>query len=418
MKNTKQKTFFFESGRFYRQNATNAIYRCELARDIRTLLHLSSLKKWPHLPKRILLNGNSSHSEWALLSSDEEGPHQDSYSEDAFAEYGAEVGMQGIVFRRQYHFDPYLDVIGDVELKDRIALIADNIVRYDTKGAAQLITPAEGAHYWQRKLEEIVESLRITKREDFFRESQGRPDVRILNLNHDLRTKKEYKDNKPWGRIPSLPARVNEMALFKFGKKHYLQQAFLYGKLRIFPASFYSDPSLSAARQDSHELRLILRPSKNAYPITFEDIDGKNVWASNADHGQIAIEIGGDRDYFVWCCSKHYEPRMFVDFEADACLVIHDHKEFAHRLNAALCERAKFLPAMVADDVRYYDWLCTDEFIHEALTAKLPIHFFKDFRYTYQAEYRFTWPIPKKRSIEPIDVELGPLEDICDLLRL
>jgi hypothetical protein len=105
-----------------------------------------------------------------------------------------------------------------------------------------------------------------------------------------------------------------------------------------------------------------------------------------------------------------------VDFEADSCLVIHNIQEFAERLNRAMLAELAFLPGMIASDVKYYDPFATDEFIHDVLRPGSQLFFWKHFRFSYQAEYRFVLPAPSDRIIAPIDVCLGPLMDISDLL--
>ena len=44
--------------------------------------------------------------------------------------------------------------------------------------------------------------------------------------------------------------------------------------------------------------------------------------------------------------------------------------------------------------------------------------FSKNFSYMYQNEYRFAWTIPKVEPLSPFFVELGPLDDIADMLEI
>jgi hypothetical protein len=407
----------FEIGRFYRRNSNKLIYRCEQARDSRVLLHLADILN-RHPGERRVIGRKADLSDWLVILEEDEAPFLKTYMRDVVAEYGAEVGEMGMAFRRQYYFDPYLDCVAETEIKDRIDVIADNIVRYSADGTFRLLTPEEGLYVWQRKAEEVMECLRVRQADNFFTENSTRPNTKVLKLCHDIRLKRGYSNFVPWRRVPELPSRTTR-ALFKFGKSNHLRDALVHGKFRIRPASFFSDPSLNVAQRDNQELSFVLRPSKTGFPIVgVNDRTGKRIIdTSNHPYGQIALEIGGDRDYYAWSCSKLYEPRLYIDFEADACLVIHDHHEFARRLNKGLFE-ACAVPGMYANDVRYYDPFCPDDVLQDMFTAKFAISFYKDLRYAYQQEYRFIWPVKAKRLPSYVDIEVGPMDKICDLLEL
>jgi hypothetical protein len=44
--------------------------------------------------------------------------------------------------------------------------------------------------------------------------------------------------------------------------------------------------------------------------------------------------------------------------------------------------------------------------------------FSKNFRYLYQNEYRFAWIVTAEDALKPFLVELGPLNDIAEMLEL
>jgi hypothetical protein len=206
-------------------------------------------------------------------------------------------------------------------------------------------------------------------------------------------------------------------ALYKYGEAKHLRLALEKGRIRISPTSHYSDSSLNLARQDGDEGRIILRPSQTGFRILLQDQLGKTIVdTSHPRKNQVALEMGGDQNFYVWCCSKAYEPRMFVDFEADACLVIHELQEFAERLNRGLYQKVPVLPRMYANDVKYYDPLCPDDSFSEIFTSRCPLFFCKDFRYAYQKEYRFSWPMKERVELEPIEIEIGSIQDIAELL--
>lgn len=406
----------FEPGRFYRQKATQIVYRCEAAEDIRALLHTADIGQLPQHETRLILR-RPSQDLWEAISDTEEEMWIRSYSRDAEAEYGSAVGERGIVFRRQYHLDPYLAMLGSQELKTRLADIADNSIRYDEAGKVHF-TP-DNPNGWQRLAEEIVEELRLNPREGFFVESEGNPEIMLLSLPHDIREKPGYPLYAPWGRFPPLPP-LDGPVLFKFGKFEHLRKAMDHGLMRLSPGSRYGDPSLDPAHHDPDEGKLILRPSPHSFPIILTNQREETILDSSAPRQhQVALVIGGDLQFYVWCCSATYEPRLFIDFSADACLIIHDRSELAKRINSGLLKHIPSLPGMVANSVRYYDPLKVSEFAKEAFSSKLPFMFFKHWRYAYQSEYRFVWPVPPGETCPgQLDIEFKPLSDICSLVRL
>ncbi len=404
-----------ERGCFYRQLSTDLVYRCEQIKDARALFHIADVETHPTAEKRLIICSEA-YGDWGRVPEGDELNFNQTYSRDAIAEYGPEVGLQGILFRRQYYLDPYLHNIGKIEIRDRLNAIADNSMMYSATGQGYL-TKVDTA-FWHRKAEEVMEHLRLTGTDDFFIESTEKPGAKILRLRHDLREKDGYTQHAPWGRIPALPERTNN-ALFKFGEAKHLRPALESGRFLIRPASAYSDPSLSVAQRDADELRVVLRPSTTGKAIVLTDKEGNTIYDTSAPRDSLlALEIGGDQNYYVWCCSKTYEPRLFVDFKADACLIIHDHNEFARRLNTALYANNQSLPGMRGNDVHYYDPLSPDEALEKMIKEPLAIMFFKYFRYTYQAEYRFVWPVKDDTKLAPINIEVGPLHDICDLIEL
>jgi hypothetical protein len=335
----------FECGRFYRRHINGVVYRCEQVRGLRALLHSADQTALPVHDKRVMERGEPSDA-WSRVPEEQEGPLVESYMRDAIAEYGSAVGEPAIIFRRQYHFDPYLSIVGDEEIRERLKIIADNIFRYNENGAVRLVS--EGTAFWHRKAEEILEELRLSQREDFFETHPSDPRVRILSLPYDIREKEEYAKNAPWGRLPSLPSLASP-ALYKFSSYEYLRRAMENGELRISPASSYNDPSLGDAHRDDGEQRLVLRPSKMSFPILLKDHRGDVLLdtSTERDH-QIAIVIGGEKDFYVWCCSEVYEPRLFIDFKADACLIVRDRQEFARRINAGLLSTLGFHTCVAA----------------------------------------------------------------------
>ena len=199
-------------------------------------------------------------------------------------------------------------------------------------------------------------------------------------------------------------------ALVKLGKRAYMQDLFERGRIRIVPASSYSDPSLNHAIRDD-ELKLDRMMPGSETTITFWDEE-----TSMPQHvkpiGDVTSTVSLATDYYVYCMTHNFSYRLFDDFEADACVIIGDPKAFHSCLQEKT--RAK-LPG-------WLDWCgpvhYIDPYLHHGRNVNLILS--KHFRHWYQQEYRFAW-IPAKggrTDLEPIEVELGSLKEISELVFL
>jgi hypothetical protein len=103
-----------------------------------------------------------------------------------------------------------------------------------------------------------------------------------------------------------------------------------------------------------------------------------------------------------------YSRRLFHDFRADSCLVIHDADKFMNRLTKAVI-RTYPEYAVSGKSVRYFDpFDCTE---------KPNVFFLKPFSYAYQREFRliFIPPHPIKQ-LAPFFIQIGSLEDCAELI--
>jgi len=402
--------------RFYRRLGDGVVYRCERVKGGKALLHVADMRSFFRGHDRRLVVQKLISPEWEVVPDKEEFFYLLTYGRDLHRDYRANEGeesMQSAIFRRQYHLDPYLADVADEEIAKRIDAIADNMFRFDANGEVRLLEGVALAA-WQRKADEVLEELG-NGREHFLEEHPEIPKVKVMRIVLNTAKNDGYANAIPWGRLPQ-PSRGQ---LFKFGEAKYLRPALEQGRLRITSTGFYGNSNLNSARHDGDEGRTILRPSQTGLNIILKDAADRTVFGpAERLNKQLVVEIGGDQDFFVWCCSSIYEPRLFVDFQADACLVIHDAKEFANRLNRGLLAKIPHLPGMKGSHVRYYDPFLPDDTLDEMLSTPLSLFLFKDLRYAYQSEYRFLWPAEGKRDKAFVDIEVGPLVDICELLVL
>lgn len=169
------------------------------------------------------------------------------------------------------------------------------------------------------------------------------------------------------------------------------------------------DPSLNSAIQDE-ELEIWVQPHPSSYKV--ESIDRN----TNQKKEPLAllnnkITTRLQTNYYVYCLSLALAPRLFVDFEADACLIITKPVAFVNKLLEAMKSQLS-------------DWISGGgavSYIDPVRPLKLipePV-FCKHFRYSYQQEFRLVWLPPNlKNDLPCIEVELGSLEDYCKLVCL
>jgi hypothetical protein len=102
--------------------------------------------------------------------------------------------------------------------------------------------------------------------------------------------------------------------------------------------------------------------------------------------------------------------RLFVDFNATACVIIRDRDEFRRRLKAA---GAAALPGARGRDGKaiYIDPL-------RPRSARIDVPMSKNFKYASQAEQRFVWEPSSTAPIACTDLKLGRLKDIAELVLL
>jgi hypothetical protein len=299
-------------------------------------------------------------------------------------------------WRKQYRDKRYLEHLKVEELHQRAADVMTNIVELTADGKIGAV-PVEGEGMeWWRKWTHILEEFQIRfgpYPAGFSREvlvGFQQPKVNYLQVPA------EY-----------LALASNRGLLLKLGKQAHMQAMFHLGMIRIAPASSYRDPSLNPAMHDDE--------------LSFESIaqPGFKVLVSPTPGGPM-VPVGGlhtlrmratlPTDYFVYCMSFSARPRLFGDFEADACVVITKPKDFIDRVVAAV---EPLLPeyAHQRGKVRYAD----PHFDHH----RLPLAMTKHFRFSYQREFRMIW-VPPTPSIglEPFFITIGSLKDIATLITL
>ena len=192
-----------------------------------------------------------------------------------------------------------------------------------------------------------------------------------------------------------------------------MREMYELGKIRISPASSYSDPSLNRAKQDNELSFDSFLPNSEVTATLLDKETGSPIQRIELV-GDITKTLELTSDYYVYCMTHALTYRMFDDFSADACVIIHDTEKFGEQLHSAVL---KHLP----------EWLYWDEpvkYIDPYLSRTDEVNLFssKNFRYWYQQEYRFIWvPPPEKtysNKLEPFFIELGSLKDLAEFVSL
>jgi hypothetical protein len=306
------------------------------------------------------------------------------------------------LWRRQYHADCYARHLDRPELNKRLRDLVLNMLTVTPDAKIGLLKKdrvgSELMEKWTHALEEMV-----------FRYGPypGGFDRDILHSEPFPDFASELA-RKAATRMSAASLRRGEV-LIEYGKRHRMEELQGYGRLRLQPGSFFSRPEHNQAVRDDEMtlplsfmltrdqiLRLVANPQDVPDDVTERRLD---------------IQFESGADFWLYCVTQSVDPRLFVDFEADACVIIRDRRAFTRRLLAA----AK-VPTAGAEAregrANYVDPLLPK-------SPKVFVPFSKPFGYAYQDEYRYCWlPKPAVAKVDHIDLELGPLGDIAELIAL
>lgn len=195
--------------------------------------------------------------------------------------------------------------------------------------------------------------------------------------------------------------------IIKFGRPEHMRALFERGALRVQSASFYRRPSHNGAVRDD-ELALQVSLSLNREQVVRIVSNPQDVPPTIATQ-RMDIRYESKTDYWLYCVTTTVEPRLFVDFEAEACVVIKDPARFSASLNNAV---GSILGPTITRDgkVAYIDPLLPT-------AAAIDVPMSKHFRYAYQDEYRFVWlPHSPRWDLAHVDVEIGSLRDYAEFI--
>ncbi|MGZ5117395.1 MAG: hypothetical protein ACXWCY_19710 [Burkholderiales bacterium] len=301
------------------------------------------------------------------------------------------------LWRKQYRHRRYMEFLSADELQRRFADVLTNTTTLTEEGRIGFPTAKDDIEFWFSRFTHLMEEYAI----------------RGLSFPHASSLTSVRVPRATWPAPPHGVKSFQDLNLTpqsflnKFSRRKYLEPMLRHGRVRITGAASYHDPSLNAAIRDD-ELSLAVEALPTEVRIqAIDPTTGRPVTLQ--PRGNVSIRTALNTDYYVYCLSQVFHPRLFDDFEADACLVIKDGRQFAQRLSYHVIHRIGEWPRL-AGPVTYVD----------PLMARSPDHavtFAKHFRYTYQKEFRLVWMPPTDVSrLSPLFLEIGSLEDIAVLI--
>jgi hypothetical protein len=306
------------------------------------------------------------------------------------------------MWRQQYRSRRYMQHLGHEEVRQRARDVFLNLIVITEEAKIGLPPINPESTYWMELWTHVLEEFVLR----FGPYPQGFEDGFIregaIPLPSDPRAEKAAA-------IVSRRAATQGAYVVKYGQLKYLREAYEVGRLRIAPASTYADPSLNPAIRDN-ELELDIQPPPAEWRLeVFDPKTGARKGAITPTRGRITT--GSRSNYYVYCLSSLFAPRLFLDFNADACLLITRPHEFLDTI-VTQCERR--LPGFtgLAKAIRYIDPLNTT-------VGDVDVFLCKHFRFAYQKEVRCVWLPPDVRDeLQPVFLELGPLSSIAELIPL
>lgn len=295
--------------------------------------------------------------------------------------------------QNEYRKNRYMKDLDDDTFMCRFNDVLQNLLIIDDNGKISIPSLKKNStifwvNHWMHVLAE--EEIRFTGLTNLDRIFLAKTRDFLYTINLDKLKTIRYKIEK-------------NVWLYKFSKRKYLEQIVSTGKIIIKPASYYSDSSLNKAIKDNELMREYY--VKNDLPNVSVEIDKRY-----ETHKIINDKYNKtmNTDYYVYCLDQLFDPRMFCDFDADACLIIKQPKLFLRKLYDNLFREDKY--KCYSGKIKYYDPL-----LDNPLKGLIP--FTKYFGYTYQNEYRAVF-LPEK-NIDKLpwrEIFLGNISDYVEIV--
>jgi len=306
------------------------------------------------------------------------------------------------VWRQMYRANRYCRHLDQKELNQRIRDIFVNMLRLTPE--AKIGLPPVGSEgikameVWTHVLEEMA--LRYGPHPNGF--------------THEIFHSEPFPDfvgelGRKAANVIASKGLKSDNVFIKFGKADHMRSLFEKGALRVQPASYYAISDHNGAIRDD-ELSLPL-----SFALSREDIIKIVLNPQDVPDGRLERRVDvtyrAGTDYWLYCVTSAVEPRLFVDFQADSCVIVKDRERFQHLVE--LQGAVKFPNT----DHRRGKVIYVDPLLPSSAIIDVPVS--KHFRYEYQREHRFLWkPKTPMNNLQYVDLELGTLEEIAELVVL
>ena len=298
---------------------------------------------------------------------------------------------------KAYRINRYLRRLTRAELDERLADIASNLLVLGDDGKYRpqfhirtdsIYAPIRGLDFL-RMATDAWDEARIRG----YPTKRSKLDPRLLQIAKRL-ADESWCQRPDWITGSRLSPEVYQRPrmLFRYSKPQWNAEFIHDGRIRLSPASQYNDvAAINALRDDELMLRYFDKT--------------------------LAAQIAEVENYYVLCMASQYDYRLFTDFRADSCVAISDPAEFSSRLRTAIAQHNVRNPgyrirAQYDSPVIYFD-----PFALVAPETAGEVHFCKHLRFAYQTEFRFVLTPAKGHDLQHFFVELGPLEDIAELVK-
>lgn len=306
-------------------------------------------------------------------------------------------------WREQYRARRYMEYLNVAQLEQRAKDVFQNL-QVLTEEAKIGLPPINGnGHYWMSTWTHVLEEFSLRHgpypagfTNGFMKTAQIPSQMSALAKKAARVVKQKRLDPGSY--------------LVKYGKCQFFHEAFERGTIRICPADFYNDSSLNPAVADN-ELEISVEALPSEITMTVVDKTTQRPKGAVRPLSNVVITSRSLTNYYVYCLSVAFEPRLFLDFDADACLVITKPNIFREKLFRAFDEALSRWSGFAAP-ITYIDPL-------RALTGDPDVFTSKHFRYAYQKEFRVIWlPSTSIGQLDPVYLKLGELSDCCELIQL
>lgn len=303
-------------------------------------------------------------------------------------------------WQREYYETPYLTFASDQYLEQRFFDHFHNQVRLTAEGkiAPRLDFADDGG---------LIAPLFSHMMAEFNARGRGLP---AASEKAWQQLNKYFEGGQPTGvrLFHGLPEKLDDV-IVKFGKHRHLKPMFEHGNLRLTPAEFYQKAGLAEAMRDLETERWFHDP-KFDLVLAGKDYFRINGMTARIEDGFFKFVVSCP-NYVLWSACNDIDRRLPDDFEADTAVIIRKPDEFASRLTKAVKKAWPTVPTW-RGNVKYYDPCSFADMKRRPETIK-------HFSYLYQREWRFcAFPNEGEMPDEPLNLSIGSLEDIADIVTL